>query len=301
MEYIELPDIKGLAALRAIVELGGVAQAADTLNVGQPAVTKRLRALEKSYGMALMQLKNRRLELTPAGERVYAFARLVLDYQSMLTDDLETLRVGQNRLRLEVTSAIGEHFLPELLLQFADAHPEYRIETRMGYTRRIQTRLATGMADMALLEQAPDHPDILLQQWREDELIMVCGQNHPLWQSPVIAIQRLLELNYVLREPDSSIRHALDKALQEVGIRQLPVQMEVGSTDTIVEMLQRGKHVSFLPRFTVSELISEGSLYHIPVEGLEIKRTLWIARSRANVDSPVAEAFIELLRSYRSR
>jgi DNA-binding transcriptional LysR family regulator len=297
MEYKNLPDLKGLATLKAIVELGGVKQAAHKLYVGQPAVTKRLRALEDCYGIPLMHLKNRRLVLTAAGERVYTYARLVLDHQSMLTDDLNTLRVGQNRLRLEATSAIGEHFLPELLLRFADSHPEYFIESRMGYTRRIQTRLATGLADLALLEQAPDHPDILVQKWLEDELLLVCGQKHPLWNSEMVALTDMSGLSYVLREHNSSMRITLDKTLEDIGIHHIPIAMEVGSTDTIVEMLQRGKHVSILPRFSVQEAIHSGSLYHIKVQGLRIKRTLWIARSRSNLSSPVAEAFINLLRS----
>jgi len=228
---------------------------------------------------------------------VYAYARLVLDHQSILCEHLDTLRVGQNRLRLEVTSAIGEHFLPELLLQFADTHPEYFIESRMGYTRRIQTQLATGLADLALLKQAPDHPDILVQKWLEDELLMVCGQNHPLWNTEMITVNDLPGLNYVLREHNSSIRITLDKALDDIGIHHIPIAMEVGSTDTIVEMLQRGKHVSILPRFSVEEEILSGSLYHIKIQGLRIKRTLWIARSRSNLSSPVTEAFINLLRS----
>jgi DNA-binding transcriptional LysR family regulator len=73
--------------------------------------------------------------------------------------------------------------------------------------------------------------------------------------------------------------------------------MEVGSTDTIVEMLQHGKHVSFLPHFAVKDDILSGSLLHIKVQGLRIKRTLWIAHSRSNLNSPVAEAFINILRS----
>jgi len=298
MEYKNLPDMKGLATLKAVVELGGVEQAARKLYVGQPAVTKRLRALDDSYGMSLMHLKNRRLELTAAGERVYTYARLVIDHQSMLTDDLNILRAGQNRLRLVTTSAIGEHFLPELLLQFADSYPEYSIESRMGYTRRIQTRLATGLADLALLEQEPDHPDILVQKWLEDELLLVCGQKHPLRNSEMITVTDLTELSYVLREHNSSTRITLDKTLEDIGIHHIPIAMEVGSTDTIIEMLQRGMHVSILPRFSVQEAMLSGSLHHLKVQGLRIKRTLWIARSRSTQSSPVAEAFINLLLSH---
>ena len=165
MEYINLPDLTGLATLKAVVELGGVAEAGQAMCVGQPAVTKRLRALDNYYGVDLMHRNGRRLELTPAGEKVYSYARLALDHQALLRDDLASLRAGQNRLRLEVTSDIGDHMLPELLLRFADAYPEYQIETRMGYSHRIQTRLATGLSDLALLEQPPDHTDILVQKW----------------------------------------------------------------------------------------------------------------------------------------
>ncbi len=296
MEYINLPDLKGLATLKAVVEMGGVDEAGRALNVGQPAITKRLRTLDSCYGVTLMQRQGRRLELTAAGEKVYNYARLVLNHQISLLDDLASLKIGQNHLRLEVTFAIGEHLLPDLLFSFADAYPEYRIESRMGYTRRIQTRLATGYADLALLEQAPDHPEILVQKWLDDELVLVCGSSHPFYGKELIPVSDIERLQYVLREPKSSMRIILDKALEDIGIYQIPISMEVGSTDTIVEMLERGKHVSFLPRFAVQEALEEGDLFHIKIRGLRIKRTLWIARTRSNVNNVVVEAFIQQLR-----
>ena len=296
MEYIDLPDLKGLASLRAVVELGGVEEAGRALNVGQPAITKRLRALDACYGVPLMQREGRRLELTAAGEKVYAYSKLVLDHQTTLLDDLELLREGQKRLRLEVTFSIGEHLLPGLLLKFHDAYPEYRIESRMGYTRRIQTHLATGLVDIALLEQAPEHPDILVQKWLDDELILVCGPGHPLWGTQSVSVGDLSALRYVLREQKSSMRIILDKELEDLGIDRIPVAMEVGSTDTIVEMLEHGKHVSFLPRFAVADSLAQGELYHVNIQGLRINRTLWIARNRSNLNNKAAEHFIKLLR-----
>lgn len=296
MEYKNLPDVKSLATLKAVVELGGVEQAGKKLHVGQPAVTKRLRALEKCYGATLMQRKGRRLALTDAGEHVYAYAQLVLNLQLTLLADLESLQVGQDRLRLEATTDIGDHLLPDLLLRFSESNPEYRVESSMGYTRRIQTHLATGLCDLALLEQAPDHPDILVQKWLDDELLLVCGPKHPLWQSEVLPLDALQELKFVLREPRSSMRATLDAALTAIGIDRLPIVMEVGSTDAIIEMLQHGKHVSILPMFTVEDRLANGELCHIKIQGLRIKRTLWIARTRSNLDSRVAEAFIQLLR-----
>ena len=101
----------------------------------------------------------------------------------------------------------------------------------------------------------------------------------------------------MLRERRSSPRVALDDALTYIGITDLNIAMEVGSTDTIVEMLAHGKHVSFLPKFAVEDKVREGGLFHIKVVGFRIKRTLWIARNRSSLDHPVAEAFIQMLRS----
>lgn len=299
MEYKTLPDLKGLATLRAVVELGGVEQAAQALHIGQPAVTRRLRALEANYGLPLMQRRGRKLEPTAAGEKVYAFSCLALDHQKSLTEDLRRLRQGRNRLRLEVTFAIGERLLPDLLLAFADSRPEFHIDSRMGYSRRIQTRVATGLADLALLELAPDHPDILVQKWLDDELILVCGATHPLASEGPIDIGGLPGQQFVLREAESSTRITLDRALGDMGIGALPTALEVGSTDTIVEIVARGRYLSFLPRFAVTDALRLGQLRQLPVKALRLEITLWIARNRSSIDNPVAEAFIQLLREHQ--
>ncbi|WP_455205201.1 LysR family transcriptional regulator [Kaarinaea lacus] len=296
MEYKNLPDIRGWAALRAIIEKGGVSAAGDALNVGQPAITKRLRALEECYGLSLTERIAGRLTLTPAGEKVYLLAVQTLDRQLALREELQQLAQGQKRLRLEATFSIGEHLLPDILLQFAENYPDYSVQTRMAYSRKIQAHLVTNLADLALMESAPDHPDILVQKWAEDELWLVCGSLHELFGTELLPIENLAMLSYVLREKQSSTRDALDEALESIGIKQLKIAMEVGSTDTIVEILSRGKHVSFLPRFAVENEVVKGELFHIKVKGFRIKRTLWIARHRNKMNHPVAEILIRMLR-----
>ena len=98
MEYKKLPDINGWATLRAVVDQGGVMAAARVLNVGQPAVTKRLRALEQSYGMPLVEREGRSLKLTTVGELVYRLAVEVLDKQFALEESLQLLDRGPRSL-----------------------------------------------------------------------------------------------------------------------------------------------------------------------------------------------------------
>jgi len=297
MEYANLPDIDALAALRAVIEKGGVNGAARVLNVGQPAVTKRLRSLEKTYGMKLTQRVGGRLRLTEAGKKAYLFAIQTLDRNLVLLGELHSLAEGKTRMSLEVTHAIGEHFLPELMLRFSENYPDFRIDSRLAYSRQIQTRLATGQTELALLENAPDHPDILVQKWMDDELWLVCGASHPLAGTDLMPVEELPKLSYILREKTSSVRGDMQEAMRSIGIENLNTAFELGSTDAIIDILSRGRHVSFMPQFAVFDEVADGSLFHIKINGFRIKRTLWVARNRANVDHPVAEAFIAMLRS----
>ena len=300
MEYKNLPDLPGLAALRAVVEHGGVSKAAEILFIGQPAVTKRLRALESCYGTILMERVSGRLRLTSAGEKVYTFAVQTLERNALLIEDLASLAQGSDLLRLDVTFSIGDHFLPELLFQFSERFPQYNINSRLGYSKGIQTRLVTGLADLAIMENAPDHPDIMVQKWLEDELWLTVGPHHPLAKSYKTSIEssELTQLSYVLRERQAAVRETAEEALTNIGVGKLDIKMEVGSTDAIVEILQRGGHASFLPRFAVEKLIAKGDLFHIKISNLTIKRTLWIARNRSSLDHQVAESFISILREY---
>lgn len=296
MEYKNLPDIRGWAALRAVVEKGSVSAAANALNVGQPAVTKRLHTLEESYGLPLVERGGGRMRLTEAGQKVYLLAVQTLDRQLSVRQELEDLKHGKTTLHLDVTIAIGEHFLPRFLLKFAESHPNYRIDSRLVYGRQSENNLVNGRTDLALLERLPEHPDLMVQKWTDDELLLVCGPDHPLAEEEMIPITMLLDLTYVLRERGSAARLDLMQALESIGFNNLDVVLEVGSTEALVDVLVPGQHVSFLPRFAVVKHIAAGRLHHIKVSGFRIMRTLWIARHRDNIDHPVAEALIALMR-----
>lgn len=292
---MRLPGLEHWAALRAVVERGGVNEAAGALNIGQPAVSKRLQALESCYGVALLERRGGRLSLTGAGRKVYLLAVETLDRQQALLKDLQSHQAGVRELRLEATFTIGEHLLPDVLVRFSERYPQYRIRLRLGSSRAVQAHLVTDMADLGLMEAAPNSPDIAVRRWRDDELILVCGAGHGLAHTDEIAIASLPSLTYVLREDRSGLRESLDQALRANGIQALPVEMEVSSSSAIMEILPHNRHVSFLPRFLVAGALAAGQLHHVRVASLQIRRTLWIARSRSNPELPVAEAFVGLL------
>ena len=167
----------------------------------------------------------------------------------------------------------------------------------MGYSRNIHTRLATGLADLALTEIQPEHPDVLVQKWLDDELVLVCSPRHPLGNHELLAVAEIPRLTYVLREGESSMRITLDRALADIiGIKEIPIAMEVGSTDTDRRDAWTRTAREFSAAVRRAGRDRRGCCTLIRIEGLRIKRTLWIARTRNNLDNPVAEAFARLIR-----
>lgn len=296
MEYTRLPDLTEWLTFRLVVDLGGVQAAAERLHIGQPAVSKRLNRLEECYGMALTERVAGRLRLTPAGEKVYVLATQTLDRQQQLLEELQASAQGRTQLLLETTSAIAEYFLPKLLIEFNKLYPQYQIKSQVGYSREIQNHLVQGTAELGLLENTPEHSEILIQKWFDDELWLVCSKTHPMARKSLLKIDELKSLSYVLREKQSGPTQDLNDALQKTSIQSLNVIMEVGSSDTIVDILTSGEHASFLPRFVVRHAIAEGKLIHLEVKDFSIKRTLWIARHQNIIAHPVANAFIDLMR-----
>lgn len=300
MEHHHLPDLNGWAALKALVQTGGVSTAAKALNIGQSAVTKRLRALESCYAVPLIERIDGRLRLTVAGEKVYALAVQTLERQRSLQRELSDEANGQASIRLLATHDITEYFLPSLLLRFHANCPEYQIESRVAYYEQICEGLVTASTNLALLESAPDHPDVLVQKWADDELVLVCGRNHALAETRTLPVAELGSLRYVLRERGSSPRDSVEKTLEQAGVRMSRVELELGPTQALIDTLAQGDYVSFLPRFAVANKISSGELHHIHVSGVSIRRSLWMARNRVYLKHPVTDAFIAMLRKQAS-
>lgn len=295
MEYKNLPDLKALAALRAVFDKGGVSEAARTLNISQPAISKRLRSLETCYDAVLTERVAGRLCLTEAGERVYNLAVQVLDRNLALHRELQALASGRNTLNLELSMAIGEHFLSGWLRDFALRQPDSTVHSRLGYSRHIETHLARAAIDLAVLESAPDHPDVFVQRWADDELWVVCGHGHPLAEQPMIELETFAAQRFILRERRASARETLEQTLAQIGIDHLAVDLEVGSNDALVDLLGDRQHLSVLPQFVAESPRYAERLQRIRIRGLRIKRTLWIARHRDKLKHPVADAFVAML------
>ena len=127
-----IPGIDRIELLRTfirIVDAGSLSAAAAQLNTTQPTVSRRLKALEQSLGLQLLNRSTHSMQLTGDGERCYAFARQVLDSWAEMEDELLGAREDpRGTLRVQVPHAFGQDQLIAPLGEYLRNYPNVNVE-----------------------------------------------------------------------------------------------------------------------------------------------------------------------------
>lgn len=142
-------DLDVLRSFVAGVDLGSFGRAADRLGRSTSAVSAQMKKLEDQAGVPLLRKAGRGLALTDAGETMLAYARRLLDLNDQAARAVRGVEL-QGIVRLGLQEDFGEMLLPQVLGQFARAHPKVRIEARVARNSALLDHLASGQVDLAL-------------------------------------------------------------------------------------------------------------------------------------------------------
>lgn len=106
-------------------EKGSFSQVARLTYLSQPTVTRHIRLLEEKYGTLLFERGSGKLQITEAGERLYPYAKGIVDhYERSLEETKGLIEQRDSYVRLGATFTIGEYWLPRLLGEYRQQHPE---------------------------------------------------------------------------------------------------------------------------------------------------------------------------------
>ncbi len=139
-----LPSLSALRAFEAAGRLASFTKAAAELHVTQAAVSHQVRTLEEQLGLSLFQRTTRRLDLTPAGQRLLAAATAAFDGLSRAVDELGR---GERLLTVTTSSSFGARWLAPRLGRFAAQHPD--IDLMIRHTASVLDLARDGI-DVAL-------------------------------------------------------------------------------------------------------------------------------------------------------
>jgi len=279
-------DIAALQAFLAVAETGSFSRAAERIFLTQPAVSKRIAALEQELGTALFDHLGRLVQLTEAGRTLLTRAHQVLkdldDIKRTITN-LSGEVAGE--LRFATSHHIGLHRLPDTLKQFHDHHPDVRLDLRFMDSERACAAVAQGELEMAIVTLPPSPlPSLELIPVWDDPLDIVVAPSHPLASMTGAGIAQLMEYPAILPGPGTYTREIVLNAL---GARR--DQIEVGMTTNYLEVLKMLASIGLGWSALPSTMI-DGSLTVVQIKKMELQRTLGLVIHDARTLSNAARA-----------
>lgn len=281
-----------LKVFEAAARHGSFTRAAEELFLTQPTVSMQIKQLTKSVGLPLFEQVGKRLYLTEAGRELFATCRQIFDTIAqfeMKVADLKGLKQGQLRLAVITTA---KYFIPRLLGPFCQLYPGIDISLQVTNHEGILERMSANMDDLYILSQVPEHMDVNYQPFLENPMVVVAPIFHRLAKEKNITIQQLEDEPFIMREPGSGTRRAIQKLFDEHGI-SVKVKLELGSNEAIKQAIAGGLGISVLSRHTLLPDLADLTI--LDVEHFPIKRDWYMVYPNGKQLSIVARTYCEYL------
>lgn len=270
----QYPDIAGLALLASVDAAGSVGAAAARFGISQPAASQRIRALERSMGITLIERRSTGSRLTAAGSLVLDWAEPLLTAAAEFGAVAGGLSAAPRRVRIAASLTVADYLLPKWLGALRHVLPDASVAVQANNSEAVMRAVRDSAADIGFVE-GPEAPRGLRSRAvTEDVLAVVVGTSHP-WarRTTPVSVEDLADAALVLREENSGTRRVLDRALAEHGITLQPV-MELGSTTAIKQAIRDGAFASVISRMAIEAELESGQLIEVPAAGIDLRRRI---------------------------
>jgi DNA-binding transcriptional LysR family regulator len=283
-----------LKVFEAVARHNSFTRAAEELFLTQPTVSMQVKQLTKAVGMPLFDQVGKRLYLTQAGEELVKTCREVfekLDQFEMTIADLKGLKQG--RLRLAVITT-AKYFVPRLLGPFCKRYPGIDVSLQVTNHEHILNRLGENLDDLYVMSQLPESIEVTYKRILDNPLVVLAPANHPLAQEKNIPIERIAAEPFIMREPGSGTRKAVQSLFDEHKL-SLKVQLDLGSNEAIKQAIAGGLGISILSLHTIALEGPSSQLTVLDAQHFPIERYWYAIYPNGKQLSIVARTFLDYL------
>ncbi len=291
-------DLRKLMAFCKVYELRSFSRAGDELFVTQPTISAHVASLEKDLGVLLFDRLGRLILPTQAGELLYGRAQKAF---SNLEAALAEIRMLQDKVSGSLTiggSTIpANYLLPRVLSEFVRQHPDVTPRLEVGDSAAITEMVAAGKLLLGVVGAKDDQSSLAYTPLLEDELVVVAAPE-AVASGAEVAFTDLFAMDWVMREPGSGTRRAIERGFAFLGrdVRELTMRVEVASTQAVLQCVKAGLGVSITSRIAAKSLIDRGELVEFRAAGLNLSRSFYCVFHEDRHVFPVLAHFIRFLK-----
>jgi DNA-binding transcriptional LysR family regulator len=280
-----------LEAFRAVMLTGTITAGADHLRLSQPAVTRLIRDLERSLGLALFERDRGRIRPTPAAielSREVDRCFVGLDRIAKAATDLRQGRAG--RLRLAAIPALAVGVLPQLLARFLADRPQLGVYMVDGSSAEIAEWIADGAYDLGFTTTAACHPAVKTHFLPPVRAVAVLPPGHRLAQQATIRPADLAGEPLIAPYASTRLRVRLDETLARAGVEP-ELRLETSLSAVAGAVAAAGGGIAIVESFTAELLKGRGAVVRPFRDKVEVGYAILTSSHRTL--SAAAEAFLK--------
>ena len=285
-------SLRQLEIFVAISRTESVSRASEALSLSQSATSTALSELERQFDLQLFDRVGKSLRINETGQQLLPRAVELLDRATEIENLLQG-HAGFGHMRIGATLTVGNYLATILVARFLQEHPESRIQLKVHNTSTIVQQIANHELDLGLIEGDCNHPDIEVQPWIADELVVFSAPDHPLASQRKVSLEQLLQEEWILREKGSGTRETFDRAFHSHHSK-LKIRLELEHTEAIKRAVESGLGIGCISRLALKDAFRRGSLVPISTPNLDLSRFFYFLWHKQKYQTTGIREFLDL-------
>ena len=292
--YLEL---KHLRAVRAIHDAGGLARAAERLNLTQSALSHQIKALEEMAGVDLVIRRSKPMRLSPSGQKLLRLAERVLPEVEAVEEDLRGDEAGRSgRLHIAIECHACFDWLLPVLESFRRTWPDIDVDIRPGLSFGALPALGREDVDVVVSSDPADLDGIVFAPLFDYDAVFVSSAVHPLAGRDFVTAEDFRDQTLITYPVDRERLDVFSQLLMPAGVAPRAIR-QVELTAVILMLVASNRGVSVLPDWVVRSVRDNPDYAVRPLTALGITRRLFAATRTGDAGKPYVAHFLRLART----
>jgi DNA-binding transcriptional LysR family regulator len=210
---------------------------------------------------------------------------------------VELAGLARGALALQASQTIASYWLPPLLVRFRETHPQIDVRLDVGNTQSVADAVRDGQADLGLVEGGIVDAALAAERIGQDRMAIVVAPGHPWVRKRRLTVADLQSARWIMREPGSGTRSALEEMLvgQGADLAALQIALTLPSNEAVRAAVMSAGFVAGLSELVAAPYIAAGLLAKVRVD--LPPRDFFLLRHRERYRSRAAQAFEALVRT----
>ncbi|MEE8106963.1 MAG: LysR family transcriptional regulator [Planctomycetota bacterium] len=290
-------DLEALRSFYHVARERSFSRAAKLMHISQPAMSVRIKSLEKNVGERLFDRARKGVVLTEAGAVLLESAEKIFADVQEAWARLKGLREsGHGQVRVGCSDTVSLYLLPPILRKFRKKMPEAEINIRNAYTAEILDLLVRGELDFGIVTKPPSVDRRLeVSVLFKEPFVVACPRDDPITRRAQVTMKALNGRPMVALEKGTVTRDAVDRAFRVAGSTP-KIVLETGNVEVQKRYVALGFGFALLPKSAVAD-VDGRHLATRPLHRSPLERTVAVVIPKERYIPRPAQSLLDLIQA----